>query len=142
MDRTSSHPPPTERQVISALRREPCAATWIGRHSLNGALPVTIASTSTGQGGAGSIAIRGKAGEPADAVRLSNTHIETGVTSDGTHPYSSADRSCGRRPGNIVITAQQVELANGTSLRADTTGGADAGAITLNVEYIEDASGA
>ena len=100
--------------------------------ALNGALPVTIASTSTGQGGAGSIAIRGKAGEPADAVRLSNTHIETGVT-------NTADPAVA--PGNIVITAQQVELANGTSLRADTTGGADAGAITLNVNTLRTHAG-
>ena len=100
--------------------------------ALNGAAPVTIASTSTGQGGAGSIAIRGKAGEPADAVRLSNTSIVTGVT-------NAADPAVA--PGNIVITAQQVELANGTALRAETTGGADAGAITLNVNTLKTQAG-
>ncbi|MCS6288211.1 MAG: filamentous hemagglutinin N-terminal domain-containing protein [Nitrospira sp.] len=94
---------------------------------LLGAAPVTIASTSTGQGGAGSISITGQAGGPADAVLLSNTHIVTGVT-------NAADPTVA--PGDIVITAQQVELSNGTVLRSDTTGGADAGAITLNVNTL------
>jgi hypothetical protein len=100
--------------------------------AINGAAPVTVASTSTGQGGAGSIAIRGQAGEPADAVRLSNTHIVTGVA-------DTADPAVA--PGNIVITAQQVELENGTAFRTDTTGGADAGAITLNVNTLKTHAG-
>ncbi|MCS6288210.1 MAG: filamentous hemagglutinin N-terminal domain-containing protein [Nitrospira sp.] len=99
---------------------------------LLGAAPVTIASTSTGQGGAGSIAFAGKAGEPADAIWLSNSHIVTGVTSAAIPTVA---------PGNIEITARQVELANGTVVRADTTGGADAGAITMNVDRLKTQSG-
>lgn len=99
---------------------------------LSGAAPVTIASTSTGQGGAGSISFAGKAGEPADAVLLSHTHIVTGVT-------NAVDPTV--VPGNIAMTAQRVELANGTAVRADTTGGADAGAITLNVDTLKTQSG-
>jgi hypothetical protein len=53
--------------------------------------------------------------EPADAVLLSHTHIVTGV-SNAANPTVV--------PGNIVMTAQRVELANGTAVRADTTGGA------------------
>ncbi|MBI4002130.1 MAG: filamentous hemagglutinin N-terminal domain-containing protein, partial [Nitrospira defluvii] len=99
---------------------------------LSGATPVTIASHSTGQGGAGSISIAGKAGGPADAVLLSNTHIVTGVSSAANPKVS---------PGNIEIGAQQIELANGTVMRADTTGGADAGAITLNVDTLKTEAG-
>ena len=99
---------------------------------LIGAAPVTIASTSTGQGGAGTISITGNAGKPADAVLLSKTHIVTGVS-------NAADPTV--TPGNIELTAQRVELTNGTSLRADTTGGADAGAITLNVETLKTQAG-
>ena len=99
---------------------------------LSGAAPVTIASTSTGQGGAGSISISGKAAEPTDAVLLSNTRI---VTSVG----HAADPMVA--PGNIEMTARQVELANGTLLQSDTTGGADAGAITLNVDSLKTQAG-
>jgi len=99
---------------------------------LSGAAPVTIASTSTGQGGAGTITITGKTEGPADAVLLSHTHIVTGV-SNAANPTVV--------PGNIVMTAQRVELANGTVVRADTTGGADAGAITLNVDTLKTQSG-
>ncbi len=94
---------------------------------IGGAAPVTISSTSSGQGGAGSISISGSAGEPADTILLSNTHLVTGVT-NAAHPIVA--------PGNIELTAQLVELANGTVLRSDTTGGADAGAITLNVNTL------
>jgi len=99
---------------------------------LSGAAPVTIASTSTGRGGAGAITITGKTGGPADAVLLSHTHIVTGVT-------NAVDPTV--VPGNIAMTAQRVELANGTAVRADTTGGADAGAITLNVDTLKTQSG-
>lgn len=99
---------------------------------LPGAAPVTIESTSAGQGGAGSIFIGGKAGEPADAVLLSNTRIVTGVG-------QTADPMAA--PGNIEMTARQVELANGTLLRSDTTGGADAGAIRLNVDSLKTQAG-
>jgi hypothetical protein len=99
---------------------------------LIGAAPVTIASNSTGQGGAGSISIEGKAVEPADAVLLSNTHIMTGVT-------KATDPMVG--PGNIDVAAQRVELTNGSIVSAGTTGGADAGAITLNVATLSTRSG-
>ncbi|MGC3975219.1 MAG: filamentous hemagglutinin N-terminal domain-containing protein [Nitrospira sp.] len=99
---------------------------------LSGLAPVTIASTSTGQGGAGSIAITGKAGAPADTVLLSNTRIVTGVTNVAIPTVA---------PGNIELTAKQVELANGTVLRADTTGEADAGAITLSVDTLKTQAG-
>ncbi len=99
---------------------------------LTGAAPVTIASTSSGPGGAGTITIGGKTGEPADAVLLSNTRIVTGVG-------HVADPMVA--PGNIEITAHQVELANGTLLQSDTTGGADAGAITLNVDSLNTQAG-
>lgn len=95
---------------------------------LSGAATVTIASTSAAQGGAGTITITGKAEAPADAVLLSHTHIVTGVS-------NAADPTV--VPGNIAMTAQRVELANGTAVRADTTGGADAGAITLNVDTLK-----
>ncbi len=96
------------------------------------AAPVTIASTSTGRGGAGSMAVTGQAGRPADALLLSNTQIVTDVT-------NAADPTMA--PGNIAITAQQMELSNGTAIRADTTGGADAGAITLNVATLSTRAG-
>ncbi len=99
---------------------------------LSGAASVTIASTSTGQGGAGTITITGKAGGPADAVLLSNTRIVTGVT-------NAADPMV--VPGNIEMTAQQIELANGTVLQSDITGGADAGSITLNVDTLKTQAG-
>lgn len=99
---------------------------------LTGAAPVAIASTSTGQGGAGSISIGGKAAEPADAVLLSNTHVVTGVT-------NAADPTV--VPGNIDVAAQRVELTNGSIVSAGTTGGADAGAITLNVATLNTQSG-
>ena len=93
---------------------------------------MTIASASTGHGGAGSISITGAAGGPAHEVLLSNTHIVTGVT-NAANPRVA--------PGNIAITAQQVELTNGTLLRSDTTGGADAGAITLNLDTLKTQAG-
>jgi filamentous hemagglutinin family protein len=99
---------------------------------LTGAAPVTIASTSSGPGGAGTITITGKAGGPADALLLSHTHVVTGV-GNAANPTVA--------PGNIEMTAQHVELANGTVMRADTTGGADAGAITLNVDTLKTQSG-
>ncbi len=99
---------------------------------LSGAAPVTIASTSTGQGGAGSISIGGKEGGPADAVLLSNTQVATSVTNVANPTVA---------PGNIEMTARQVELTNGTVVSAGTTGGADAGAITLNVATLRTQSG-
>ena len=94
--------------------------------------PVTIASTSTGQGGAGTITITGKAGGPADAVLLSNTQIMTGVA-------NAADATTA--PGNIEITARRAELTNRTVLQSDTTGGVDAGSITLNVDTLKTREG-
>lgn len=99
---------------------------------LIGAAPVTIASISTGQGGAGSISIAGKAAEPAEAVLLSNTRVLTGVTNAAVPTVA---------PGNIEITAHQITLANGTLLQSDTTGGADAGHITLNVNTLHTQDG-
>ena len=99
---------------------------------LIGAAPVTIASTSSGRGGAGSISITGIGGAPAAALLLSNSHVEMGV-SHAADPMVT--------PGNISITAQEVQLVNGTVLRSDTTGGADAGAITLNVNTLKTQAG-
>ena len=99
---------------------------------LSGAAPVTIASNSTGQGGAGSISIMGKEGGPADAVLLSKTDVVTSVT-------NAADPTVGL--GHIKMTARQMELTNGTVITADTTGGADAGAITLNVASLRTQTG-
>ena len=103
-----------------------------GGTPLTGAAPVTIVSSSTGQGGAGTITITGKTGGPADAVLLSRTHIVTDVT-------NAADPAVA--PGNIAMTAQQVELTNGTVISAGTTGGADAGAITLNLATLKTQAG-
>ncbi len=99
---------------------------------LTGASPVTITSTSTGQGGAGTITITGKTGGPADAVLLSRTHVVTDVT-------NAADPTVA--PGNIAMAAQQVELTYGTVISAGTTGGADAGAITLNLATLKTQAG-
>ena len=99
---------------------------------LPGAASVTIASTSTGLGGPGSIFIRGKTDRPADAIVLNNTRIITEVS-------HIADPTAA--PGNIELSARQVELGNGTVLRSDTTGGADAGAITLNLDTLKTQAG-
>ena len=112
---------------------------------LNGAAPVTIASNSTGQGAAGTIFIRGPAGQAAETVALSDTKIVASVT-DATIPTPNSESEGGEQverefPGfifgrpsaDIEITAEQVALVNGTTIQADTTGGADAGSIMLNV---------
>ena len=111
---------------------------------LTGAAPVRITSSSTGQGGAGTITITGPAGRPADVVSLSNTEIVASVTA-ATLP-TSAPTSRGEHveglvpdfiptfpPATIEITGEHVTLANGTVVKADTTGGADAGSIKFNV---------
>lgn len=99
---------------------------------LTGAAPVTIVSSSRGRGGAGTITITGKTGGPADAVLLSRTHVVTDVT-------NAADPTVA--PGNIAMAAQQVELTYGTVISAGTTGGADAGAITLNLATLKTQAG-
>ncbi len=99
---------------------------------LSGAASVTIVSTSSGRGGPGSVLVRGKAGGPADVISLSNTHIATEVS-------HRADPTAA--PGHIELTARQMELVNGTTLRSDTTGGADAGAITLNMDTLKTQAG-
>ena len=107
-----------------------------------GAAPVTIASNSTGQGAAGTIFIRGPAGQAAETVALSNTKIVASVT-DATIPTPNSaggeqvETASGFTPtrlsADIEITAEKVALVNGTVIQADTTGGADAGSITFNV---------
>ncbi len=99
---------------------------------LPGAAPVTIASSSTGHGGPGSIFIRGKADAPADALLLNNTRVISEVSHIANPTVA---------PGNIELSARQVELVNGTVLRSDTTGGADAGAITLNLDTLKTQAG-
>src|SRR5215831_845729 len=109
---------------------------------LQGVAPVTIAANSTGRGDAGTISIVGKAGGPADMVLLSNTNIGANV-SDATiptlTPIDPFDSSV--LYPKIVITSEHVELTNGTVLRADSTGGADAGSISLNVGTLKTQSG-
>ena len=107
------------------------------------AAPVTIASNSTGQGKAGTITISGKAGGAADAVLLSNTKIVASVSGatiptpkpgGGEQIDSQREGFVPMRPkADIEITAEKVALVNGTVIKADTTGGADAGSIRLNV---------
>ncbi|WP_447600745.1 filamentous hemagglutinin N-terminal domain-containing protein [Nitrospira sp. Nam80] len=112
---------------------------------LTGAAPVTITSNSTGQGGAGTITITGPEGRPADVVSLSNTEIVANVTDDtvptiapsliGEQVETSAPKYARTvPPPTINIAAQELTLANGTTIQADTTGGADAGAITLSAD--------
>ncbi|MGE3815338.1 MAG: filamentous hemagglutinin N-terminal domain-containing protein [Nitrospiraceae bacterium] len=111
---------------------------------LSGAAPVNITSSSTGPGGAGTITIAGPAGRPADVVSLSNTQIVASVsaaTIPTTAPMSRGEHVEGFAPQfiptfpppAIEITAEHVTLANGTVIKADTTGGADAGSIKFNV---------
>lgn len=100
--------------------------------SLSGVAAVTLASSSSGQGGPGSIAIHGMAGEPAEVISLSHTRIATEVSHRAAPSVA---------PGNIAMTAQRVELRDGTVLRTDTIGGADAGAITLNVDTVKTQAG-
>jgi hypothetical protein len=111
---------------------------------ITAAAPVTIASNSTGHGQAGSITISGQEGRPADLVSLSNTEIVASVTAatiPTTAPMSRGEHVEGFAPQfiptfpppTIEITAQHVTLANGTVIKADTTGGADAGSITFKV---------
>ena len=91
---------------------------------LPGAESVTIASTSTGLGGPGSITIVGNGKTASDAVFLSNTQILTTV------PHTAQPAVA---PAHIDISSEHIELRNGTILKTDTTGGADAGSIALNV---------
>src|SRR5215472_11053978 len=125
---------------------------------LNGAAPVTISANTTGRGGAGAISITGPAGGAADTVALSNTTIDASLT-DAAIPTpkirdtwaSTAEQTQTAFPGftpadpsadvAIAITANKVVLVNGTVLKADTTGGADAGAITLSVGTLNTQSG-
>src|SRR5690606_36156732 len=69
---------------------------------VSGAVPVTIASNSTGRGGAGTITIAGAEGGPAEAVLLSKTQVVTSVTNEAQPTVV---------PGNIDIAAQRVELS-------------------------------
>ncbi len=111
---------------------------------LGGAAPVQITSSSTGQGGAGTITIAGPAGRPAEVVSLSNTEVLASVnaaTLPTTAPMSRGEHVEGFAPdfiptfppATIEITAGHVTLANGTVIKADTMGGADAGSIKFNV---------
>ncbi|MEX5217626.1 MAG: filamentous hemagglutinin N-terminal domain-containing protein [Nitrospira sp.] len=119
---------------------------------VSGAAPVQITSSSTGPGGAGTITIAGPAGRAAEVVSLSNTEIVASVT-DATIP-TIAPALIGEQvetalpkyarpvpPPTIDITAKQVILTNGTTIKADTTGGADAGAITLSVDTLKTQAG-
>src|SRR5262249_20635081 len=125
---------------------------------LTGAAPVTISVNTTGRGGAGTISITGPAGQAADTLGLSNTTVDTKWTAaaippphyrDGNFSYVELTQSA--NPGftpidpsadiAIAITANKVVLVNGTVIKADTTGGADAGAITLSVGTLQTQSG-
>ncbi|MGE0276423.1 MAG: filamentous hemagglutinin N-terminal domain-containing protein [Nitrospiraceae bacterium] len=119
---------------------------------VSGAAPVQITSSSTGPGGAGTITIAGPGGRAAEVVSLSNTEIVASVT-DATIP-TIAPALIGEQvetafpkyarpvpPPTIDITAKQVILTNGTTIKADTTGGADAGAITLSVDTLKTQAG-
>ncbi|HZN45887.1 MAG TPA: filamentous hemagglutinin N-terminal domain-containing protein [Nitrospiraceae bacterium] len=119
---------------------------------VSGAAPVTIASSSTGAGGAGTISIGGPAGSAADLVTLSNTEIVASVTNAaiptiapaiiGEHVETAWPQYLSPTPpATIEMTAKHVTLANGTVIRADTTGGADAGAITLSVDTLKTRAG-
>ena len=119
---------------------------------LSGAAPVTIASSSTGQGGAGTISIGGPGGGPADLIALSNTDIVASVTAAtvptiapaliGEHVETAWPKYFRTRPpATIKMTSEHVTLANGTTIRADTTGGADAGAITLSADTLKTTAG-
>ena len=119
---------------------------------LVGAAPVTIASSSTGQGGAGMISMAGPAGQAADHISLSNTEIVASVTDAaiptiapviiGEQVETSAPKYARLEPpATINIAAEHVTLANGTTIGADTTGGADAGAIKVNADRLETRAG-
>ncbi|BCA53117.1 hypothetical protein W02_02570 [Nitrospira sp. KM1] len=99
---------------------------------LSNAWPVTFASNSNGQGTAGTIFIKGREGQRAETITLSNTKVIANAT-EATIPGPTSD--------GIEITAEKVVLLNGTVLSADTTGGADAGLITLNVGTLETRAG-
>ena len=119
---------------------------------LNGAAPVTIASNSTGQGAAGTIFVRGPGGQAAETIALSNTKIMANA-SNATLPTPNSvggelverahrpDFTPMRLSADIELTAEKVALVNGTVIQADTSGGADAGSITLNVGTLKTAAG-
>lgn len=121
--------------------------------ALSAAAPVTIDANSTGRGGAGAISIKGTTGGPADAVLLSNTEIVASVT-EAAIPTVAPPISVGEQvisqntqvtpsvpQPRIEMMAEHVELTNGTVIKADTTGGADAGSITLNVGTLKTQAG-
>ena len=84
---------------------------------------ITSSSTATATGDAGRVTIQGVSESDAAAtVMLSDSTLRT-ETSSGAG-------------GTITVTSKSVELSH-TNLTAATTGVADAGAITLNVEHLE-----
>ncbi len=120
---------------------------------LSAVAPVSITASSTGPGEAGTISIGGLTGGAADLVQLSNTEILASVgrttmptvsppISVGEHVISANTALIPSVPQpRIEITGHHVELVNGTTITADTTGGADAGSITLNVDTLKTQAG-
>jgi filamentous hemagglutinin family protein len=86
---------------------------------------IRSSSLTSDAGSAGQIAIRGLtgSGSAATSVNLNNSIISTTI----------AGGSRTTEPASIEITAQSVNLANGAQIAADTSGGAPAGNITLNL---------
>lgn len=87
---------------------------------------VFVKSASTGAGPAGTVSVSGtKPGDadPATLVMLNNTDISTNVGSDFSFE---------QKPASITITADTIQLLNGTKISADTSGAGNAGNITLN----------
>ncbi len=79
-------------------------------------------------GNAGNITIQGVtgAGSPAAHVSLDNSIVSTTI----------AGGTSSSIPATIEVTAQTVNLANGSQIKADTSGTAPAGDITLNVDTL------
>jgi len=91
----------------------------------NGTLSTSSSSTAANAGNAGNIAVQGLGGQGSSAttVSLDNSTLRTTISGgNSTTP-----------PSTIGITAQTVNLTNGSVISSDTSGAAPAGNITFNV---------
>jgi filamentous hemagglutinin family protein len=102
---------------------------------LTAALGSEISSSSLGNnlgdsatGNAGSIMIQGLSGSRSLATSLSLDNSTISTTIEGGSVNSN--------PASIDITAQTVNLANGTTILSNTSGAGSAGNITLNVDTL------
>ena len=103
-----------------------------------GAQTVLISTESRAVGAAGTVTIRGVAGQanpnaPAQLVALNNTTVSTEV---GQIAAVNAP------PGHIAVTADTVNLTGDTQITASTSGAASAGNITFNTGSLTANNGA